>query len=289
MDLLFLPNKCLDAIKKINIDLLYEIRLRTGFPIKVNYNNQILYLSYNGVCNDTSYAIICNNSDILEIINNVTERSLYAFNDRVKEGYLPYKYGVRIGLAGECVFSDNKIQTIKNFTSLNIRIPHQIKNCSKSLVDKIISQNGLIHNSLIISPPFLGKTTLLKDIAIRLNELKNLSILIIDERGEFAEINGENIDKITFSNKTFAFNNGLRSLSPNVVITDELSNNDDWLCVKNAINSGVRIVASCHSDSIENLTNKDFFIKNIFDRYFILSNNVFGQVEKIFNKDLNQI
>ena len=289
MNLSFLPDKYLGIIKNIDYDLLYEIRLRTGYPTKINYNNKIVYLSYQGLTTDKDKAIICTNIDITEIINNLTERSLYAFNDRIKEGYLSTTSGVRIGLAGECVFCDNKIQTIKNFSSLNIRVPHQIKNCSNKFIKDIISK-GIINNTLLISPPFLGKTTLLKDIAIQLNSRQNHSILIIDERGEFAEIDGENIDKITFSNKTFAFNNALRSLSPSIVITDELSSKEDWEYAKNAINSGVKIIASCHSDSLDSLIKKDYFIENLFERYIVLSKNKgFGQVDKIFNKELRKI
>ena len=289
MNLSFLPDKYLGIIKNIDYDLLYEIRLRTGYPTKINYNNKIVYLSYQGLTTDKDKAIICTNIDITEIINNLTERSLYAFNDRIKEGYLSTTSGVRIGLAGECVFCDNKIQTIKNFSSLNIRVPHQIKNCSNKFIKDIISK-GIINNTLLISPPFLGKTTLLKDIAIQLNSRQNHSILIIDERGEFAEIDGENIDKITFSNKTFAFNNALRSLSPSIVITDELSSKEDWEYAKNAINSGVKIIASCHSDSLDSLIRKDSFIENLFERYIVLSKNKgFGQVDKIFNKELRKI
>ena len=289
MDLTFLPNKYTDAIKNINYNLLYEIRLRTGYPTKLNYNNEKVYLSCQGITFEKEKAIICIKSDINEVINNVTERSLYAFNDRIKEGYLTTKNGIRIGLAGECVFFENKIQTIKNYSSLNIRIPHQIKDCSEKIIGKIFYDNT-VNNSLLISPPFLGKTTLLKDIANKLNSSLNSSILIIDERGEFAEIEGENIDKISYSNKSFAFNYALRSMSPNIVITDELSSKEDWLCAKNAINSGVKIIASCHSDSVENLVKKEFYIKNLFDKYIVLAkNNGFGHADKIYNKDLKII
>ncbi len=289
MDLSFLPIKYTNAIKNIDINYLYEIRLRTGYAVKVNYNNKNAYLSFYGLTQNCKDAIICSSFDISEIIKNVTEHSLYAFNDRIKEGFITTKHGVRIGIAGECVFCENKIQTIKNFSSLNIRIPHQINGCSSGVIKEIINQ-GKVNNTLIISPPFLGKTTLLKDIATELNKVVNLPILIIDERGEFNNIEGENIDKITYSNKNYAFNYGLRSLSPSVVITDELSNSEDWLCVKNAVNSGIKIIASCHSDCLENLASKNCFIKNLFDRYIVLSNNgEFGKVEKVFNKELNEV
>ena len=77
-------------------------------------------------------------------------------------------------------------------------------------------------------------------------------------------------------------------MSPKIVITDELSTADDWKCALNAISSGVKIIASAHSDNIENLKNKPYFISNLFDRYITLDNgNKFGQVKQVYNKDLS--
>jgi len=202
MDLSFLPSNIYDFIKKLNVDLIYEIRLRTGFNIKINYNNKNYYLTKNGlsVCLDNEIGIFCQKNDIDYIIEKITQYSIYAFNDRIKEGYLTTENGIRIGLAGECVFLDEKIQTIKNFTSLNIRIPHQINGCSDELYKYLFDSTSL-NNVLISSPPFLGKTTLLKDIAKKINEENFGSILIIDERGEFQNVLGENIDKLTYVKK----------------------------------------------------------------------------------------
>lgn len=290
MKLDFLPKHLKDAINQIDINQLYEIRLRTNYPIKINYNNKIYYLLNNGISLFNNNSIICNNDDIEYIINQITEHSIFAFNDRIKEGYITTSKGVRVGLAGECVFNNGKIQTIKNILSLNIRIPHLINECSKNFFNKIVDHNNKIFSTLIISCPFLGKTTILKDIAIKVNKLNFCSILIIDERGEFSEVSGENIDSIKYSDKLYAFNYGIRSMSPTLIITDELINENDWQCVKNAISSGVKIIASCHCDNLEHLKFKNFFIKDLFDRYVVLKNSEnFGQVDKIYNKDFDII
>ena len=290
MDFSFLPNNIYDFIKVLNFDLIYEIRLRTGFNIKINYNNKTYYLTKNGLStfSDEKFGIICQKKDIDYIIEKVTEYSIYAFNDRIKEGYLTTKSGVRIGVAGECVFIDQKIQTIKNFTSLNIRVPHQIYGCSNELYKYLISGTN-IKNLLICSPPFLGKTTLLKDLAIKLNNVNFGSILIIDERGEFQNIEGENIDKLIYVQKNYAFNFAIRAMSPSIIITDELNCESDWLCAKNAVNSGVKIIASCHCDTVEHLLNKSFFMRNIFDRYVFLNTNAFGDIKCVFDKEFKQI
>ncbi len=285
MDFNFLPNKFSSAINLLDLDKLTEIRCRVNYPVIIKYGGRLVYLSPKGATTLRNNALIFYMQDIIYIINKVTENSIYAFNDKIKQGYLTTENGLRIGIAGECVFNDGKIQTIKKFTSLNIRIPHFIDGCSNFILEKIY--NGQVLNTLIVSPPGFGKTTILKDLGLKLNKYNLGSILIIDERGEFSETQGENIDKILYSDKLYAFDYGVRSLSPNIVITDELSSKDDWTCVNHAVNSGVKIIASCHGDSVESLYSKEFF-NNIFDRYIILNGvGEPGQIKFIYDKEFN--
>ena len=288
MELKFLPEKVRQALYNVDLNFLYEIRFRVGFPIKIRYKNNIFYLSNNGTTLNINDAIICSCTDIDFIINYSTEHSIYAFNDRIKEGYITIENGIRIGICGECVYSNNILQTIKNFTSLNVRISHEIFGCASELLNKIFN-NNIIYNTLIVSPPFLGKTTLLKDIASKLNNLNIFSILLIDERGEFENVKGENIDVIKYSNKYFAFNYAIRSMSPALVITDELITESDWKCVHNVVCSGIKIIASCHSDSIFNLVKKEYFNRDIFDRYVILSTQNLGTIEKVYDGKLQLV
>ena len=278
----FLPERIKNALKIYSFESLSEIRLRLGYPIKIKYKNKPVYL-----LGDFS-RIICTEKDILDTISNVTERSIYAYNDKLKQGFLTTDNGFRIGVVGECVFENEKIITIKNITSLNVRIAHEIKDCSKDIFNKIYTDK--IYNTIIISPPAKGKTTLLKDIALKLNEINEYSILIIDERGEFNKISGENIDSIKFCDKSYAFNLAIRSMSPDVVIVDELISSEDWDCALTAVNSGVKLIASAHSESIFELIKKNEFISGVFDRYVVIKNsNNPGQLSKIFNKDLVEL
>ena len=287
MDLDFLPNKIYNAISKLDFDKLYHIRLRVGFAIAIIYNSQKLFLGQNGVTLSTTNAIICNINDINEIVANVTERSLYAFNEKIKQGYISTKNGVRIGLLGECVFDKGQIITIKNIDGLSIRVPHEIVGSANLVIEKVVCNNE-VSNSLIISPPGYGKTTILKDLAMQLNYKYKYSILIIDERGEFSNISGENIDVIRYSDKLFAFNYSIRSIAPEIVITDELCTIEDWNAVKYCANCGVKVIASCHGKDINDVKNKDFFIENVFDRYVVLdSKNIPGQVVKVYDGRLN--
>lgn len=288
MDLEFLPQKILTHINLLDFDLITEIRIRTNYGVLIQYNGEYKFLSKNGLTNSSKSAIICYSNDIDNIINYITENSFYAFNDQIKQGFLTTKNGIRIGIAGDCVFENNKIITIKNIFSLNIRIPHKVKGCANKILEHI-TRNG-INNSLIISPPGCGKTTILKDLAFSLNDRFSYQILLIDERGEFSNVNGENIDKISYSNKYFAFVNGIRALSPQIIMVDELIGRGDWQCVKDAINCGVKIIATIHGENIEDIFAKKYFCPQIFDKYFLVcKEDTPGILKEVYNKNLCQI
>ena len=286
MKLDFLPKKIIVALENINTEELIEIRLRKNFPIICIFGYGRKYLVDKL---DNSEKIIVTQKDIDYIISELTERSYYAYNDKIRQGYLIYKDGTRIGIAGECIYDKDIVISIKEISSLNIRFCKNRKNCSKDIFDKII-YNGQVLNTLIISPPTKGKTTILKDLVLKINELNINSILIIDERGEFSSIRGENIDSISNCTKSYGFSIGIRSMAPNLVVTDEISSLEDWNYLSNANNSGVRILASCHGDSIESVKNKRGFITGIFKRYVILnSSGRPGVVKEILNEEFIRI
>lgn len=284
-----MPKKIRNALCKLDIKKLYHIRLRIGFSISLLYDSKKVFLSDEGVTLISDKAIKCFDEDIAEIINNVTERSLYAFNEQIKQGYIGMKNGIRIGVAGECVFDNGKIITIKNINGLSLRIPHEILGSANLFVPNIFDGN-VVNNSLIVSSPTRGKTTILKDVARQLNLKSRLSILIIDERGEFSEIKGQNIDLIKYSDKYFAFNYAVRSLAPDLIITDELCSIEDWLAVKRCVSCGVNVIATSHGKSVEDLLNKDYFINKVFDRYFFLdAYGLPGQLSRIYDGDFNLV
>lgn len=289
MDFSFLPQKVQKALSSLNTDKLYEIRLRKGFPVKVIYDKNVYYLTQNGISKFRENTIIAEVIDIEKIIMNVTEDSVYAFNDKIVGGYLTTKNGVRIGVAGKCVTNNGKVVTIKDFSSLNVRIPHKIIGAAKKILRHVICSDS-INNTLIISPPFYGKTTILKDLIATINEKFCVPILIVDERGEFEGVEGENIDVISFSDKSYAFNAGIRSMSPSVIVVDELAGKEDWIAVKNAVLSGVYVLASCHGRTIDDIRYKSFFIEGVFKRYVLLKGyGSPGTVDSVYDEEFGKL
>lgn len=288
----FLPKKIYDPLSVLGVNYVYEIRIRLGFSVKINYKGEFYFLTETGECVKEKSGrvdlVVADGQEISEIIDKVTQRSIYAFNDRIKSGFITGESGERIGLAGDCVVENGKIITIKNLTSLNVRVPHSIENCSDKLFPFICCGSD-VKNTVIVSPPFCGKTTILKDLAKKLNDKNAGSIMIIDERGEFADVKGENIDKISFSDKEYAFSFGLRALSPDIVITDELFGEKDWRFCSEAVSCGIKIIASVHAGNIDELKSKNYFVKNVFFRYVVLDGTGLGKIKRIYDEDFKAI
>ena len=283
-DLVFLPEKVLNALKKIDLDKLCEIRLRSFSPVVLNYEFRRVFLGADKLTINEKEAIICNEADISSLIFKAAEYSVYAVNESSKAGFVTTSVGVRVGICGECVADGDKILTIKNYSSVCIRVPHFVTGAADELLKKL----GNIYNTLIVSAPGYGKTTLLKDMARTLS--KSMNVLVIDERGELYDEHIRGADIIRFCGKLYAFRYGIRSLAPQVVLTDELSGLKDWECVEQAVSCGVKTVATLHGASLEDVKRKPEFKKGLFERYCVLkSTGRAGVIDKIFDGDFSEL
>lgn len=286
MNLSFLPENLKNSLLKLDYSRLFELRLRKNVPVSVWYDFKKYYVGSDFLTLSPENAIICTNETIENIIYSVTEYSLYAANERIKDGYITAAGGIRIGLAGECVFDNGKIVTIKNFSSLCIRFPHTVNGAADKLCERVFA--GGIKNLLIISAPGYGKTTILKDVIKKYS--RSFNTLIIDERGELSVDDAVNADVIKYSDKSYAFDYGVRSLAPELIVTDELSGENDWKCAEKAAASGVKIIATAHGEKISDITAKSGFRKGVFDRYAVLEScGSAGRIKKIYDNNLNEL
>ncbi len=294
-----LPNDIYSILKnRVNINSINEIRLRSDKPILLQIGSKRTFLSYGGTTSNINDAIIASKIMIEDIIFRASECSIYSVNEQIKKGFIVTPGGMRLGLGGDLIEENAVIKTMSNFSSVNIRLPHEIKNCSLSAFDYLIGEET-IYNSLIISPPGAGKTTFLRDFIRQLSDHNYaFNVLVLDERGELdlgtKNCLGSFTDKISFAKKSVGFENGIRALSPHIIVTDELGQKEDIDAILYAVNCGVKILASVHSDSIESLSRKPLFdeiFKNkVFQRYVLLSmRNGPGTLEGIYNENFSRL
>ena len=290
-----------EGLKKLNFEKINEIRLRLNSPIIISIQSYNFYLNKFGLTNSIEEGLFCTKAVIENVLSEASNQSIHSINDQIVNGYISVRGGIRIGVAGEVVVINGNIKTVKNITSLNIRIPHEVKNCSLNAYP-FITKNGIPYNTLILSPAGLGKTTFIRDFAKQLIlRNKDLNILIVDERYEisgisegFTSLGLNNVDIICNSKKKYAFENGIRSLKPDVIITDEINLYSDLDAIENAISSGVKVIATIHASSINDLRLKlefnEVLEKGFFERFLVLGkSNGIGTIEGIFDSNLNCI
>ena len=279
-----MPTALKEILGKFNFESLNEIRLRAGAPIILSVSGKPYYLNSCGLSNnfEKDKTLRISQSDIETILHKASNYSVYSVNDQIKQGYITIRGGIRIGIAGEVVTNNKEIVTIKNIQSLNIRVPHEMRGCSYPVLNHIFDKHRP-HRTLIISPPGCGKTTILRDLSWQISDKYHLlNTLIIDERGEISATHngvpqlcvGEFTDIISGGTKHNGFENGVRSMRPDVVLTDEIITEGDIGMIYAASRSGVGVIATVHASDIGEIRTKPGFDKlienRIFDRYVVL-------------------
>lgn len=279
----FIPAYLKSKITSVTNEI-YEVRLRAGLPVVVT-----------GKSSDNVEKFILNNElsaeQIEDCVYKLCNYSLFSVSETLKRGYVTSEYGERVGVCGEIVYDENgEVAGIKNFTSLCVRYPHAAVGCSDCFFEKYISRPSSI---LVFSPPFHGKTTFIRDLGRKFSDELSANVLYIDERDEF-NLPGVNVGKksdvLKYAGKDFGFSCGVRTLNPDVIIVDEIMTESDFSAVRRCVLSGVKVIASIHSDTIENIAKilKKYEVFNdfTFDFYVELKN---FKVSGVFDNALKKI
>lgn len=269
---------------------IYEIRIKIGKPI-------LVYSKYGE--NIVNY--VPTKEDMKSLIQKISNYSLYAYEEDIRQGFITIKGGHRIGIAGECVMEKGEVKTIRNISSINIRVCSEVIGCSDKLIKYIYSQKeNRIFNTIIISPPKCGKTTILRDIARNISNgmnsigLYGRKVAVIDERSEIGACHfgipqndlGMRTDILDNCLKKEGMIMAIRSLSPEILICDEIGTKGDVEALLMAFNSGVNIITSIHGFTIEDLYKRKVFNElldnGIIERAIVLSSRKgVGTIENI--------
>ena len=277
-----LPMEIMQLILRLdNLDSITEIRLRAGKNIYVYFGLEECILPY-----------IISKMDLINILKNISSNSIYSVQQEINNGFVTITGGHRIGVVGEIVLKDGVVTNVKNISSMNIRIAKEYIGISNDVLDKVLVL-GSVLNTIILSPPLCGKTTLLRDLARNIsNSGKN--VCIVDERGEIAPMYdskcildvGNRTDVISGGTKDIGIRIAVRSMAPNVVCVDEIGTKKDAEALKYLSISGVNFIATMHGKSINDLLLSDISCllnDGYISRVILLSNkNGIGTIENVY-------
>ncbi len=231
------------------LDLISEIRLRIGRPVCYALNGV-----YRFVDERECHAVTTQELD--HVVAMATRNSLYACNDWLVEGYLPYEGGIRVGIAGQGVVKNGALTTVKSIAYICIRIPRAATYRNGAL-DRLIEH---FDNTVIVSRPGLGKTTLLRDCIRRISD-DGYQTLVLDERGELsgsvdgacAFDLGKCSDVCVGVPKLIAYRTLIRTMRPDVVATDEVFGGAEVDALADCVRCGVKLIATVHANDLQAL------------------------------------
>ncbi|CAM3956348.1 stage III sporulation protein AA [Lederbergia lenta] len=275
----YIPEEIRKMIRNLPHDLIEkieEIRLRIGRPVEVSASGLPHFLHY-----------IFTKEDADQFISKLANHSFYTLDEELKKGYITIAGGHRVGLAGKVILENGYVKAIRHLASFNIRIAREKIGVAEKYVPYLFDQNW--KNTMIIGAPQAGKTTLLRDLAriasggMKKNRIPSLKVGIVDERSEIAGcVHGEpqlhlgpRVDVLDACPKAEGMMMMIRSMSPDILIVDEIGRQEDSAAILEAVNAGIKLIMTTHGRNITEVKNrpmlKEIFEQSVFERVIGLS------------------
>lgn len=259
---------------------LFEIRLRAEKPLLIHTISGEFFLTGEGrLTKKPEEAYIVRKNELRETVEYISNYSLYAFEEEVRQGYITLDGGHRVGICGRAVLEENRIRSMKYITCLNIRFAHPVTGCADALMP-YIKKGDRVYNTLFIAPPGGGKTTVLRDVIRQLSD-GGKTVGVVDERSEIAACSmgvpqydvGIRTDVLDCCPKAEGMLLLIRSMAPEVLAVDEIGKKDDLYALRYAIHCGCRLLATVHGEDLKELQTKpgmrEICAAGLFERYLI--------------------
>lgn len=235
-----------------------EIRLRVNLPLSVFNGVQSFFVSDSGISRQPEEGAIVFREDMEETFRSLCSHSVYTYQNEIKNGFLTIRGGHRVGICGTAVLNQGEVTGLRDISSFNVRVARQIPGAADELFGLL--EEGMLRGVLLAGAPSSGKTTILRDLARQLaggGRLPPRKITVVDERGELAgtfQGDAQNdlgwcCDILNGYPKNQAILQAIRTLSPEVILCDELGGERETAAVEEAVNAGVSLIVSVHAAS----------------------------------------
>ena len=272
----YVPIKLHKSILRYSHLNIQEIRFRLNKPVSIMLGSKNVLIDNTKILKE----------DIETIFENICEHSVYVHQNEINNGFVSIKNGCRVGVCGTAVADNNEMISVKNITSINFRIAKEFIGCAEKFLN--ICKGSFI----ICGPPASVKTTILRDIA-RSISMENKKVCIIDERFEISGFNdeftlGNMTDVLRGYNKAHGVVIALRTLSPQVIIFDEIGTLKECESVFDCLNCGVDIITSVHCSNLNEFSNRpvcEMLLKSGLFSYLVFLGSITGEFNAVYKID----
>ena len=248
-----LPEQLKVNFDGIELSDIEELRIRLGKRLTVLIRGEEQVISDREV----------NQENIDRIMEKATGASMHAIRDPLRAGYLSY-HGLRIGICGMVSCTGNEVEGFRRIQSLAVRIPREFPGLCNTLIAQMYPL--IYRNTLIISPPGIGKTTALRDMIRGLSN-RGLRLAVADERNELSAFDehgpgfdlGDHTDVLIGTPKSTAAMMLLRGMNPDILAMDEISSSSDIRVMEQLVGCGVGILSTAHADDRDDLFKRPLY------------------------------
>ncbi|WP_154659178.1 stage III sporulation protein AA [Paenibacillus massiliensis] len=264
----FIPEPLNMMLRKLPATLferLEEVRVREQRPLEINAGSEHYFVTEDGrITHEEPEAYKPGREDTHRLLDLISNHSLYTLEEELRKGFITLPGGHRVGLAGRTVLGGGRVEHLRDINSFNIRIARAVPGVADRILPYLLdTKTKRVLHTLIISPPQQGKTTLLRDLARQLSQgwksrkggvPMGMKVGIIDERSEIAGSYkglpgfdvGPRTDVLDGCPKAEGMMMMIRSMSPDVLIVDEIGRPEDADAVREALYAGISVIASVH-------------------------------------------